>query len=685
MLLSTPSPLAKAYGARDLFQNVRLSVPQGARIGIVGPNGVGKTTLLRILIGEEEPTAGRVQRAKGLRIGYLPQNPETALAGAGGEVSLHAFVAEALADLRALEARLHAQAAALQGEAASPEAIARYGTLQAEFERRGGYTYQSRLKRVLQGMGFAEADFPRPLRQLSGGQRTRAYLARLLLAAPDLLVLDEPTNHLDIQAVAFLEGFLKQYEGAVLFVSHDRYFLDQVAQAIWELSPHGLEAYRGNYTAYLSERRRRWEARRDRWEAELARLHKDLAYIKRNIAGQNTAQAKGRLRRLSRAILALEKGGLQALNAASWSRLSAELDVHATVLPVAEAERRLKALRFPDPQPPELHLRLDAAHRSGDIVLRTHGLAVGYADAPVPLFRVPDLTLRRGECVALIGPNGAGKTTFLKTILGQQPPYAGQVELGAALKIGYFAQAAAQLHPRESVLQAILRAAPRLTPAEARDHLARYLFRGDDIAKPVQALSGGERSRLVLAQLALSGANFLLLDEPTNHLDIPAQEALQSLLADYPGTILLVSHDRYLIRALASQIWEIRPQAAALAVFPGGYDAYLAAREGEAAPTGGKAARPAGAPQAQRERAGLSKNQRRRIEREIARVEEGIAALEADLAALEGRLAEPPADPAEVRRLGETYAAAQAELEALYARWEALHKRLEGENVDERR
>ena len=345
-------------------------------------------------------------------------------------------------------------------------------------------------------------------------------------------------------------------------------------------------------------------------------------------------------------------------------------------MPVAEAERRLRALRFPEPQPPELHLRLDASHRSGDIVLRTHDLAVGYADAATPLFRVPDLTLRRGECVALIGPNGAGKTTFLKTILGQQPPYAGRVELGASLKIGYFAQAAAQLDPRETVLNALLRAAPRLTPAEARDHLARYLFRGDDIAKPVQALSGGERSRLVLAQLALSGANFLLLDEPTNHLDIPAQEALQSLLADYPGTILLVSHDRYLIRALASQIWEIRPQAAALIVFLGDYDAYLAARE--AAPAQSKTARPTGDErQTQREREGLSKNQRRRIEREIARMEEEIAALEEALAALEARLAAPPDDPAEVRRLGEAYAAQQAELEALYARWEGLHKQLE--------
>ena len=676
MLLHTPQPIAKAYGARDLFQNVRVSVPHGARIGIVGPNGVGKTTLLRILIGEEEPTEGRVQRAKGLRIGYLPQNPEHLLETAAGDIALEAFVAEALADLRRMEARLSDMAAAMQGGTASPESIARYGALQAEFERRGGYTYQSRLKRVLQGMGFAETDFAHPLRLLSGGQRTRAYLARLLLEAPDLLVLDEPTNHLDIQAVAFLEGFLKQYEGAVLFVSHDRYFLDQAAQTIWELSPHGLETYRGNYSAYVAERRRRWEARREQWEAELARLYKDLAYIKKNIAGQNTSQAKGRLRRLSRAILALEKGGLQALNAASWSRLSAELDLHATVMPVAEAERRLKALRFPDPQPPDLHLRLEAAHRSGDIVLRTHNLAVGYADADAPLFRVPDLTLRRGECVALIGPNGAGKTTFLKTILGQQPPYAGTVELGAALKIGYFAQAAAQLQPRETVLQAILRAAPRLTPGEARDHLARYLFRGDDVAKPVQALSGGERSRLVLAQLALSGANFLLLDEPTNHLDIPAQEALQTLLADYGGTILLVSHDRYLIRALASQVWEIRPQAAALAVFPGGYEAYLAAREREAAPSAAKpatekAARAKAAP------AGLSKNQRRRIEREIDRIEEEIAALEAELSALESRLAAPPDDPAEVRRLGEDYAAKQAALEAAYTAWEAKHRLLE--------
>ncbi len=674
MLLATVSPLSKAYGARDLFQNVQLSVPHQARIGLVGPNGVGKTTLLRILIGEEEPTEGRVQRAKGLRIGYLPQNPESLLPGVAGETPLRTFVAEALADLQALETRLHALAAEL-GSTPSPQALSRYAALEAEFERQGGYTYHATLRRVLQGMGFGEDDFTRPLAHLSGGQRTRAYLARLLLQAPDLLVLDEPTNHLDMDAVAFLEGFLKTYPAAVLFVSHDRYFLDQVAQVIWELSPHGLETYRGNYTAYLAERQRRWEDRRARWDAEIARLHKDLVYIKRNIAGQNTSQAKGRLRRLSRAIVALEKGGLQALDAASWSQLSATLDVHGKVFSVAEAERRLRGLRFPGTQPPSLRLRWQSSRRSGDIVLRTEGLAVGYAAAAAPLFRVPDLVLRRGECVALIGPNGAGKTTFLKTILGQQPPYAGQIHLGASLRIGYFAQAAAQLRPQDTVLQALQREAPHLTPAQASHHLARYLFRGDDIAKLVAALSGGERSRLVLAQLALQGANFLLLDEPTNHLDIPAQEALQALLAEYDGTILLVSHDRYLVRALASQIWEIQPAAAALAVFRGGYEAYLAAKARTAAPTPTAAVRQPARP---RREEGLSKNQRRRIEREIARLEEAITTLEGELTALEAQLANPPADPAAVRRLGETYTAKQNALEDHYRTWEALHAQLEG-------
>ena len=672
MLIHTPIPLSKAYGAQDLFTNVRVEVPRRARIGLVGANGSGKTTLLRILIGEEQPTEGRVERAKNLHIGYLPQNPEDA-PKTNPKITLWEFVSEALAALKRLEEQLALLEMELGKPNHSPDLLRRYGALQAEYERRGGYTYHSRLRRVLQGMGFGEKDFRRPLAQLSGGQRTRAYLARLLLEEPDLLVLDEPTNHLDVQAIGFLEGYLKGYEGAVLFVSHDRYFLDQVAQVIWELSPHGLETYRGNYTAYVRERRRRWEERRARWDAEITRLFKDLDYIKRNIAGQNTAQAKGRLRRLSRAIIALEKGGLAALQSASWGKLSAELDLHTKPMPLAEAERRLRALRFPDPEPRPPRLRLSAVHRSGDIVLRTRNLEVGYPDADAPLFRVPDTTLRRGECAALIGANGAGKSTFLKTILGIIPPYRGSVELGASVHVGYFAQAAANLNPKHTVLQSVLAASPNLTPAEARRHLARYLFSADDLNKPIAALSGGERSRLALAQLALSGANFLLLDEPTNHLDIPAQEALQSLLADYDGTILLVTHDRYLVQALASQVWEVKPESAEMRIFLGGYEAYRAAAEMQTEDT--KRTKPA--PQKRERRAGLSKNERRKMERQIAEVEAQIGALEEELASLEAQLASPPSNPADVHRLGHDYAQKQEKLEALYARWEALHAALE--------
>ncbi len=677
MALLTAHDLAKSFGALDLFQGVTLSVPHKARIGLVGPNGVGKTTLLRLLVGEEAPTSGRVQRAKGLRIGYLPQNADFQAQGTLYDLALAAF-----ADLRALETRLREMEAHLAAHPGDEALLERYGRLQTRFEHQGGYTYPARIRRVLAGLGFTEAEFDLPLERLSGGQRIRAHLARLLLEAPDLLVLDEPTNHLDLQAVEFLEGYLRTFPGAVIFVSHDRYFLDQVAQVIWELSPHGLEVYRGNYTAYLSQREQRWRERRDRFEAEMARLFKELDYIKRHIAGQNTSQAKGKLRRLSRAILALEKGGLRALEGVAWGRLSAELDLHADTFSVAEAEARLKALRFPDPRPPRPKIRLAHTVRSGDMVLRTFDLAVGYPDAPQALFRVPDLVLRRRECAALIGPNGAGKTTFLKTILGQVPPYAGKVELGASLHIGYFAQAAADLQPGRTVLEELLAAAPHLLPAQARDHLARYLFRGDDIYKPVAVLSGGERGRLALAKLALSGANFLLLDEPTNHLDIPAQEALQTVLAEYPGTILLVSHDRYLIQALATQIWEILPDQAHLEVFAGGYEAYRAQRasstpqEGEEAGPRVKTAPRGAVPAPRSEPHTLSKNERRKLERRIAAVEEEIAVLEEELAQLEAHLARPPEDPQEVRRLGEAYASLQAKLNTHYAEWEDLHRRL---------
>ena len=438
----------------------------------------------------------------------------------------------------------------------------RYGKLQHDFERRGGYTYVTRIKQVLTGLGFDASDYTLSLSHLSGGQRTRAFLARLLLSDPDLLLLDEPTNHLDIRAVEWLEGYLAQWDGAAVIVSHDRYFLDRAANVILEMRPDGGEVYRGNYTHYLQQREERWNRREEIFNSEKEKLVKEVEYIKKNISGQNTLQAKGKLKRLTRVVQAIEQLGMDAVVNSNWSQLGVETST--SPFGVDEADRHVRALRLPDNRPPKFHLRLKTASRSGELVLRTKDLQVGYppdkqrGDAGKLLFTAEDITLRRQECAALIGPNGAGKTTFLKTALENLSPLGGEVILGAALHIGYFAQAHEGLDPKKTLMQEIQSVRPEFLIHEVRDLLGKFLFSGDDAFKLVDMLSGGERGRLALAKLALQQTNFLLLDEPTNHLDIPAQEVLQSVLDNYEGTILLVSHDRYLIDALATQIWEIQ-------------------------------------------------------------------------------------------------------------------------------
>jgi ATP-binding cassette subfamily F protein 3 len=667
MSLLSATSLSKSYGVNDIFNNLSLDIPRGARIAIVGPNGIGKTTLLRILVGLEEPSSGSVQMARKLTIGYLPQE-----AYLTGSHTLWEECLAAISDLRSLENELALLENSMSDPQQADQALERYGRLQPEFERRGGYTYETRIRQTLSGLGFDCTDFHRPIPQLSGGQRTRALLARLLLSDADLLILDEPTNHLDIHAVEWLEGYLSQWEGATLIVSHDRYFLDQVVDHIWELSASGLEVYRGNYSSYLQQRQVRWERRQQLYETEKERLLKELDYIKRNISGQNVTQAKGKLRRLSREVQAIELLGFEAVLKQSWSEISDQVEISSHPLSIADVERRIKSLRGPKKRPPRLHLHLKASQRSGDLVLRTRNLIVGYPDEGRPLFRAPDLLLKRGDCASVIGPNGAGKTTFLKTILAQMPPLEGEVILGSSLLVGYFTQAHEDLIPERNLVQEIEAVAPEMLLADIRDYLGRFLFTGDDVFQKISTLSGGERGRMALAKLSLMRTNLLLLDEPTNHLDIPSQEILQEVLADYQGTILLVSHDRYLIDALGSQIWEILTGQSTLMVFNGTYTQYreYLEKQAEQASKSELAKEPASSKR--RHSTSPILEERKRHVR-LKEVEDRIALLEGTLATLSRKLESPPVELGKVQRLGQEYVLVQDELNVLLGEWEQLH------------
>jgi ATP-binding cassette subfamily F protein 3 len=560
--------------------------------------------------------------------------------------------------------------------ARAEDVMERYGKLQHNFEERGGYTYPTRIRQVLTGLGFDKADYDLRLEHLSGGQRTRAFLARLLLSDPDLLLLDEPTNHLDIAAVEWLESYLAAWDGAAVIVSHDRYFLDKVCNVMLEMLAGGYELYNGNYSAYLHQRQDRAERRQETFEREKDKLLKEVEYIKKNISGQNTLQAKGKLRRLTRVVQAIEQVGFEAVQNTNWS----QLDVETTTSPfsVEEAERRVRALRSPVRTLPRLHLNLRTAKRSGDLVIRTKDLQVGWPDKF--LFSAPDIELRRLGCAALIGPNGAGKSTFLKTILGQLEPLAGEVELGASLQIGYFAQAHEDLDLNRTVIEEIDSVVPTWLPGQIRDYLGKYLFSGDDVFKRVEMLSGGERGRLALAKLALQDTNLLLLDEPTNHLDIPSQEILQAVLDEYPGTILLVTHDRYLIDALATQIWEVGAQpsedlepseGSSLSVFKGTYSQLKEEREKEAARLATQAEEENAKKSKRPSRSPDAKAERRRVA-QMQELENQIAELESQLAELGKQFENPPADPAEVAKLGEEYASVQREMDEKLEEWEGL-------------
>lgn len=671
MTILTCTNVGQSFGNFDLFSGISVSIANDAKIGLVGPNGIGKTTLLRILSGLAAPSTGAVHFARGARMGYLRQEAMDAFAGQDNTV--YGEMLTVFADLRRQEAALREMEAVMAADGVDDALFEHYSQAQVRFETEGGYTYDLRIQQVLTGLGFGRNDWDLPLGLLSGGQKTRALLARLLLEAPDLLVLDEPTNHLDIEAVEWLEGALKTWDGAILIVSHDRYFLDRVVNTIWEMSQHGLEGYRGNYSHYLTQREERWEHRRQQFADLQERFLKELDYIKRNIARDATKNmAVGRLKRLIRQVKMVQAGGVEAVTDMNWSEARSEFDISGAKWEVPDVEAAIKSLRRPSNQLRPLKMNLHTAHRSGNVILETTDLTIGYPERL--LFHADNIELRRLECAALIGPNGSGKTTFLRTLLGEIPALSGSIKPGASLKLGYFAQAHDQLDLDKTVMDTLMERHGML-PSEARSYLGRFLFSREDVFKPIRLLSGGERGRLALALLALEGANFLLLDEPTNHLDIPAQEVLQAALEAFDGTILLVSHDRYLVDRLASQIWELRDGR--LRVYAGSYQDYLLTRGQET--TAAKEAAALRRPETRLESSNqsataLSKNEQRRREKAVQALEGQIHALEV---ALEGVSAELQAagalqDYPGLQQAGQTYAELQARLEELLDEWEAL-------------
>ncbi len=713
MSLLAANNLAQSYSFVDVFSSISVTVTHDAKIGLIGSNGVGKTTLLRILSGMETPSRGALHVARDKKVGYLPQ--EAVDAFAGDDNTVFGEMLTVFEPLHAIEARMRELEHLMTDAGAGLDSVMKeYGDLQHRFEHGGGYDYDTRIKQTLEGLGFGppadirKRSWDTPVMQLSGGQKTRALLAKLLLQHPDLLILDEPTNHLDVEAIEWLEETLNDWTGALIVCSHDRLFLDRVVNRIWEMSRTNVDVYRGNYTAYLTQREERFERRVALFNAEKARLENDARLIKRDFdkikAGftdEKPTWAIGKLRRLTSDVVVIEKYGVEVLVNEQWSDIAARLNNDGgvpTPFSVEDAIKRTARLTPPQ-RAPRLNLKLEPRKRSGEIVLRTKGLRVGYPGKP--LFDCEDLELRWRERAALIGPNGSGKTTFLKTALAgntlhderieiglhpemQLKPLAGIVEAGSSLRVGYFAQAHEELHADNTIQDELLRHADvqgrRMNEGDLRFYMAQFLFTDDDLFKPVSGLSGGERARLALAILGLQGANFLVLDEPTNHLDIATQEVLEQVLSQFEGTILLVSHDRYLISKLAQQIWSIDDDR--LRVFRGPYAEYAQWRKRadnarpkpDAVKPKPAAVETPPAPVKKKADDSGSKNAQTKRQQRVAELEARIARIERDLpgAANEIQAAGARNDERKVRELSGAYAKMQAELERALTEWESL-------------
>ena len=529
MIILQANKIERSFAGEVLFDNISLQVDERDRIALVGKNGAGKSTLLKILVGEEEPTSGEINKKRDLSLSYLAQDSRFESSNTIYDEMLHVFE-----DLRKTEKTLR-QMELEMGEKTGADLeklMQDYDRLSEEFRQAGGFTYEADIRAILNGFKFDESMWQMKIEELSGGQNTRLALAKMLLEKPNLLVLDEPTNHLDIETIAWLENYLVNYSGALLIVSHDRYFLDKVATITLDLTKHSLDRYVGNYSSFVEQKEQKLLTEAKNYEKQQKEIAALEDFVNRNLVrASTTKRAQSRRKQLE----------------------------------------KMERLDKPEAGTKSAHMTFHSDKTSGNVVLTVEEAAVGYDDQI--LSEPINLDIRKMNAVAIVGPNGIGKSTLIKSIVGQIPFIKGEARFGANVEVGYYDQTQSKLTPHNSVLDELWNDF-KLTPeVEIRNRLGAFLFSGDDVKKTVGMLSGGERARLLLAKLSMENNNFLILDEPTNHLDIDSKEVLENALIDFDGTLLFVSHDRYFINRVATQVLELSEEGSTL--YLGDYDYYL--------------------------------------------------------------------------------------------------------------
>lgn len=600
MILLQTNDVERRFGADVLFHNINLQIQEHGRTALVGRNGAGKTTLLKMIAGITSPDEGTISKAKDLSIGYLAQDQ-----GLDSQNNIWAELDTVFADLHREEQTIHDLEKQLATLDATTDQYGRvmeqYDRLQGDFKKRGGFEYESRMRGILTGFGFGEEYYDTPVNALSGGQKTKLALAKILLQAPNLLILDEPTNHLDMNVLAWLEDYLKGYQGALLVVSHDRYFLDHVVKDVYDLDNRTLRHYTGNYTQFVQHKQEWLKAEWKHYDQQQKKIAKLEDFVNRNIVrASTTKRAQARRKQLE----------------------------------------KMERLDRPVTDDQSIHFHFHSEKASGNEVLDVDQLKVGYDDQVLagPL----SFAVRKPHRVGIIGPNGIGKSTLLKTILNKIPAVSGSVKFGANLDVGYYDQEQQQLHADKTVLEEVWDDHPEVPEKDIRSLLGSFLFVGDDVYKVVHELSGGEKARLELTKLSFQPINFLILDEPTNHLDIDSREVLESAINEFPGTVLFVSHDRYFINQVATDILDMRKDG--IKHYEGDYDDYLATVAKATAPNPASSAQSSPASSQGKQSYQQSKDQqraRRKLQRKVDDLEKQMAQLEDQQANIEAEMSKP--------------------------------------------